>query len=439
MRDGFILTRRRLIGSSVVLGASGVTVASAALSPSHPRPPVHRSAQLLAQEFTVAAKVPTPDHYMHDPGMTRLGKDRIFVAAPLMGWRDKGVARRTRSLRSIVSRELLLSRSRDGGKSWTSLRPLPYGNATPFVHDGMLYMIVPTATFGTRHDGGNKVLLLRSDDEGDSWSDPVTLFEGNYWNCHTGMATAGGRLYWALTEGGRLVAIAADLSKDLMQPGTWQMSNAVSLPGVPPTLTRGLYPPKAGVWPVQWASDVWLEPNVVHVHGRLRVLLRTIIDEYATASLCSVCDLEDSRSTLKLSFTQFYPLPGGQNKFFILYDDVSRLFWMASNLVTDSQDFQNNRERLIEIGYHGGPGNERRLLFLSYSLDALNWFPAGCIAKWPSPLQSFMYPSVAVDGDDLVLISRTSNDAQNQHDADLVTFHRIQEFRSLALNLRPEI
>ena len=44
--------------------------------------------------------------------------------------------------------------------------------------------------------------------------------------------------------------------------------------------------------------------------------------------------------------------------------------WMASNLATDSQDFQNNRERLIEIGYHGGPGNERRLLFLSYSLAA---------------------------------------------------------------------
>ncbi len=112
---------------------------------------------------------------------------------------------------------------------------------------------------------------------------------------------------------------------------------------------------------------------------------------------------------------------------------------MASNLATDSQDFQNNRERLIEIGYHGGPGNERRLLFLSYSLDVLNWFPAGCIAMWPSPLQAFMYPCVAVDGDDLVLISRTSKDAQNQHDADLVTFHRIQDFRSLALNLRPEI
>ena len=146
MRDEFILTRRRLIGSSVVLGASGVTAASAALSPSHTRHRSHRSAQLLAQEFTVAAKVPTPDHYMHDPGMTRLGKDRIFVAAPLVGWRDKSVARRTRSLRFIVSRELLLSRSRDGGKSWESLRPLPYGNATPFVHDGKLYMMIPTVT-----------------------------------------------------------------------------------------------------------------------------------------------------------------------------------------------------------------------------------------------------------------------------------------------------
>ena len=39
----------------------------------------------------------------------------------------------------------------------------------------------------------------------------------------------------------------------------------------------------------------------------------------------------------------------------------------------------------------------------------------------------------------LVLISRTSKDAPNQHDADLVTFHRVGGFRSLALNLYPEL
>ena len=89
-------------------------------------------------------------------------------------------------------------------------------------------------------------------------------------------------------------------------------------------------------------------------------------------------------------------------------------------------------------GFVAGPGNERRILALHYSLDALNWFPAGVVAIWPSPLQAFMYPSAAIVGDDLAFISRTSQSAPNQHDADVVTFHRIERFRSLAVDLRPQ-
>ena len=46
-----------------------------------------------------------------------------------------------------------------------------------------------------------------------------------------------------------------------------------------------------------------------------------------------------------------------------------------------------------------------------------------------------MYPSAAIDGPDLVILSRTSRDAENQHDADLCTIHRIPNFRTLAMNL----
>jgi len=128
-------------------------------------------------------------------------------------------------------------------------------------------------------------------------------------------------------------------------------------------------------------------------------------------------------------------LPGGQCKFFILYDDRSKLFWMLSNIPTDSQDLYNRKKELIESGFVAGPGNERRILVLHYGRDGLNWFPAGVVALWSSPLQAFMYPSAAIDGDDLVFISRTSRYAPNQHDADLATFHRIQDFRSLAVDL----
>ncbi len=73
---------------------------------------------------------------------------------------------------------------------------------------------------------------------------------------------------------------------------------------------------------------------------------------------------------------------------------------------------------------------------LLYSLDALNWFQAGCIAQAGSPRESFMYATPTVVGDDLCVISRTSSaQAANQHDADLATFHRVMNFRSLALKL----
>ncbi len=63
-------------------------------------------------------------------------------------------------------------------------------------------------------------------------------------------------------------------------------------------------------------------------------------------------------------------------------------------------------------------------------------FPAGCVARWPSHVKrSFMYPSPVMAGDDIIFLSRTSYDAENQHDADLCTVHRIRDFRSLAMDL----
>ncbi len=111
---------------------------------------------------------------------------------------------------------------------------------------------------------------------------------------------------------------------------------------------------------------------------------------------------------------------------------------MASNLVTNSQDLLGLRNKILKSPFHGGPGNERRFLYLWYGLDALNWFPAGLIAMWPKLSQAFMYPSMQIDGDDLILLSRTSKNGRHQHDADLSTFHRIANFRELAINLLPE-
>ncbi len=48
-------------------------------------------------------------------------------------------------------------------------------------------------------------------------------------------------------------------------------------------------------------------------------------------------DLEDDGRTLDLRFPQFHPMPGGQLKFCVIWDDVSRLFWATVNLAADGQ------------------------------------------------------------------------------------------------------
>ena len=93
------------------------------------------------------------------------------------------------------------------------------------------------------------------------------------------------------------------------------MSEDLDYPGTPSGLTSGVF---------SRGQDHWLEPNVVNVGGKIRVLLRLRIDQYATSSLGAVCDVSDDGERLQLSFCQFHPLPGAQNKFHIVYDEESR-------------------------------------------------------------------------------------------------------------------
>jgi hypothetical protein len=309
--------------------------------------------------------------------------------------------------------------------------------ATPFL-------IGDTAYLMAHRRGRRDVLILKSGDNGSTWSKPVELYRGSYWNAPTGVAIRDGVFYRAVGTGGHSARIetcvlALDLKNDPMDPASWRKSNSVHYPGTPKALDRNLYPGGSGR--SVFALDHWLEPNITNVRGRLLVTHRTRIDGYATAGVTAACDLSDPGTEMELKFTQFLPLPGAQNKFLIIYDERSDLFWTAANIPTDNQNSTGWDQDLWRRGFLGGPGNERRILMLQYSRDCLNWFQAGCIAMWPSPLNSFSYACPLVDGDDLLVLSRTSApgeaDRHNNHDTKLVTFHRVKDFRSLALNLKP--
>ncbi len=80
-------------------------------------------------------------------------------------------------------------------------------------------------------------------------------------------------------------------------------------------------------------------------------------------------------------------------------------------------------------------GNERRILALMYSLDAINWLQAGFIVMNGNPLEAYSYASLLVRGPNLLVLSSISLGGLNQHDTNLVTLRRIPNFRELALDL----
>lgn len=428
------VTRRNILRAGAACLATTTVASNSTLAEQGPPKSELPPPRILAQNFTTITRAPREGrHWVNTPGIVALSSGNLLATAQVGDWNNRVRGWKSRILRSC-----------DDGTTWSLLCEQPWYEASLMVISGELYMLI-IPWMSTRTDWmGDNVSITKSTDEGKTWAEPVVLFEGPYWTPPMGKAIQGNTCYiglnvntWSGAPNNGVAVMAGDLTKDLMDPRSWRLSNTVFRPETPDGLTCKLMAKKGNAWRA-WKRDGWLEANVVNVNGRLRVMSRCVIDGYATANIGGICDLEDDGTKLELSFAQFAAVPGGQCKFYIKCDPVSRMFWMASNVPTDSQEMVLDWDRLRANGrFNGGPGNERRILMLYYSIDALNWFPAGCIAKGEGMLQSFMYPTFDFQGDDIVLISRSSQAGHNQHDADTATFHRIRDFRSLALDLFP--
>ncbi len=378
-----------------------------------------RPGPMLHTEKTVVAESPDPGRlFVYEPALVKLPSGRLLVT----------FEHTLIDANAQVPRRFRLAVSDDGGRTWRQLPPLDLHSAQPFVHESKLYLLGNLAI-------RRNIVILRSNNEGRSWTEPVTLFEGSYWNAPTGVLIKDRRLYRSfnlhqdadgtpnLRNYQGCVVIAGDLSRNLLDRSAWRMSDRLDYPGTPPLLTRV---PAAGRRP-----DHWLESNLVGVKGEIRGFHRLRVPggaaqgltHQSTAGLAAVTDLADDGTTLRHTFGQFFPMPGAQNKFHIIRDEPSGLYWMAGNIPVDS------------LG--GAPGgDDRRILILMYSVDAHNWFQAGCVAMTRKPREAYNYASLLPEGDDLLLAVRTAlGGRHSQAKSTHITFHRVRGFRSLALDL----
>ncbi|MFI4913131.1 MAG: sialidase family protein [Sedimentisphaeraceae bacterium JB056] len=412
----------------------------------------------MANKFITVFESPSPeDIYCYSPGICILDSGRIVATMDIGG---PGVVALDgeKYIRgtSGASNQCRVFTSDDDGDTWIYRASFPMMHARPFVAGEKVYVI------GHRGD----IAISCSEDNGDSWGDTVSLSKGEHWHgAPCNVAYADGRIYLAMEINTQPdfvywpvsklapVVLSAKLSDDLCDRESWSFSDIhsfdqmVEIPelfGMPFYKTGQTAPGQCvdgrGMYP-----SGWLETNIVQIvdpdnllydpEGKtFHLFLR--LHTGATNTACMLKAEEDEDGNIKVGFEKapsgrdmlFVPFPGGHNKFHIVYDEVTKLYWMCSSL---SRDSMTSPEKLSSERFNL-PNNERDKLALYFSKNCIDWCMAGLICKGDSPKESRNYASLAIKGDNLLVLSRSGDSrAKSAHNGNLITFHKIKNFRNL--------
>jgi hypothetical protein len=169
---------------------------------------------------------------------------------------------------------------------------------------------------------------------------------------------------------------------------------------------------------------MWLEGNaVVAPDGGMVDILR--IDQCGDEELAAIARV--SAAGRKITFDPARDLvefPGGAKKFTIRHDPVSGRYWAIANAVPDKYKGMQDPFKL------------RNTQALISSKDLKNWRVGKAILHHPDVKKhAFQYVDWIFEKDDIIAASRTAYDdgmggANDFHDANFLTFHRIEKFRS---------
>ena len=409
----------------------------------------------LAQDHVVVYESPDPARiYCYTPAVACLGGGRLVATLDLggPGVSDLPGPKGRRVATAIVQGKIFVSDN--GGQTWAHRADFPFFHATPFVAGGSLYVL------GQAGD----LKIIRSDDGGETWSPVSSLTDGQFWTGHAhNVCRANGCVYTVMERytRGRIawselapVLMRGRLDADLTKPGNWTFASELPFDqavgeddldffGVPFFRTGSVAPRRP------MAHIGWLETNVLRItdpdhlwcdpRGKtFHLWLRAHTGGTGYACIAKVVEQGDHPGTGAMT-TQvervpsgkrilYVPCPGGQMKFFVLYDEPTALYWLLSTQATDSM---TQPGRLPDDRFNL-PNNERHRLQLHFSRNMVDWCFAGLVAMGGTPRESRHYASMAVDGDDLVILSRSGDArAKSAHDGNLITFHRVKNFRSL--------
>ena len=417
--------------------------------------PAHGPIRALAPDHVVFDETPGTPSPLNTPTILRLEGGRL-VAASERG----GVTSRTEG--HWWAR---ICTSDDGGLTWTS-------RATPNINQARLFQAGKTIYY-LGHDQDLKI--LRSDDRGEHWSAPADLGtkKSQWYATACNVWHAKGNVYLVMERRiyednksgwtiGNLapVVMRAREQDDLTLPSSWTYASELAFADLIPGYRQNdlaldffgvpffsqKFPQANQVSPGRPMHPMgWLETNVVQImdpnhlwydptQRTFHLFMRAHTGGTGFAAIAQVVENDDGTITTGLVHapsgkTQlFLPFPGGQMRFHVLYDAPTKLYWLLGTQATDSM----TRPEALPKDRHQLPNNERTRLVLHFSKNMVDWCFAGLVAVGPGNRGSRHYASMDVDGDDLVILARSGDErAQSAHNGNLITFHRVRNFRAL--------
>lgn len=308
-------------------------------------------------------------------------------------------------------------KSTDKGKTWeriSEINPLTWSKLFTRGHDLFLIGVLPRCTMGY-----GDVVVLQSKDGGYTWTTPKDaksglLRTGYYHTAPTPIVFHQGRIWKAMENQGDAYwgwgpfssfMMSIEEEADLLDATKWTFSNELAH--------------VAGAV----ASTAWLEGNpVVCRDGSLKNILRLAHNGDDKAAVVSIS--ADGKKATFNPQTDISELPGAGKKFTIHYDSITDRYWTLSNYVLSENRPGNN-----------DLGGTRNTVVLAYSEDLVHWTIKDTLLHHPDVrYHGFQYLDWMFEGNDIIAVSRTAwedetGQADSQHNANFLTFHRFPNFR----------
>ena len=326
--------------------------------------------------------------------------------------------------RILLSAQGQVASSDDGGKTWSVV-------LTEDIQSGRLFQVGDTVYLMGEDGKNSNLVIFESRDAGNSWSTKHVLDTRKWHSAPSAVLQQNGCVYMTMEvqsasavsagfSGNAALApilLKASVGSDLTKRESWTFSselaygdilkhgaaNAFDYVDVPNSYgdQKKVGWAAGNVFQVHDHTSSWYDPDMktfyIYLHGSEGVqgyALLLKVTENARGELSP--SLVTAPKSNKILF--FVPMSGGNDRFSIIYDPVTKLYWQASS-------YMNRDER---IG-------------LYFSRNAYDWCFAGFAAKAQDG--TCKSPSLTTDGNDLLVAAQSGDDQ--------VIVYRVEDYAKL--------